>query len=69
MFSSILQADLASFDPVQAAFWLIGTALVYFFIRYSLGVTSETDINPVDLFLALLSGGPYDDLSSSDFSY
>jgi hypothetical protein len=69
MFTSILQADLVSVVPIQVAAWLFGAALIYFFIRYSLGGTTETDINPIDLFLALLSGEPYDTLSSSDYSF
>jgi len=69
MFTSILQADLVSVIPIQVAFWLFGAALFYFFIQYSLGGTAETDINPIDLFLALLSGEPYDALSSSDYSF
>jgi hypothetical protein len=69
MFPSILQADLVFVVPIQVAVWLFGVALIYFFIRYSLGGTAETDINPIDLFLALLSGEPYDILSSSDCSF
>jgi len=69
MFTSILQAELFSVVPIQAAVWLFATALIYFFIRYSQAGTAETDINPVDLFLALLSGGPYDTQPRSDFSF
>jgi hypothetical protein len=69
MFPSILQADLASVVPIQVAVWLFGAALFYFFIRYSQGGIAETDTNPVDLFLLLLSGEPYDTLSSSDYSF
>jgi hypothetical protein len=69
MFTSILQADLASVIPIQVAVCLFGAALFYFFIRYSLDGIAETDINPIDLFLALLSGEPYDTLSSSDCSF
>jgi len=69
MFASILQTDLVSAVPIQVAVWLFGAALFYFFIRYSLGGTAETDINPIDLFLALLSGEPGDTLPSSDFSF
>ena len=69
MFPSILQADLFAVVPIQVAVWLFGAALFYFFIRYSQGGTAETDINPIDLFLALLSGEPYDTLPSSDFSF
>jgi len=69
MFPSILQADLASVVPIQVAFWLFGAAIFYYFIQYSLGGTTETDINPIDLFLALLSGEPYDTLPSSDCSF
>jgi hypothetical protein len=69
MFPSILQADLVSVVPIQVAVWLFGAALIYFFIRYSQGGTAETDINPIDLFLALLSGEPYDILPSSDCSF
>jgi hypothetical protein len=68
MFPSIFQADLVSVVPIQVAVWLFGTALIYFFIRYSQGETAEADINPIDLFLALLSGGPYDTLPNSDCS-
>jgi len=68
MFPSILQADLVSVVPIQVAVWLFGIALFYFFIRYSQRGTAENDINPIDLFLALLSGEPYDALSSSDCS-
>jgi hypothetical protein len=69
MFTSILQADLVSVVPIQVAVWLFGAALFYFFIRYSQGGTAETDINPIDLFLALLSGESYDTLPSSDCSF
>jgi hypothetical protein len=69
MCPSIFQADLVSVVPIQVAVWLFGAALIYFFIRYSLGGTAETDINPIDLFLVLLSGEPYDTLSSSDCSF
>jgi len=69
MFPSILQADLASVDPIQVSAWLFGAALFYFFIRYTQGGTAETDINPIDLFLALLSGEPYDTLPGSDRSF
>ena len=69
MFPSILHADLVSVAPIQVAVWLFGAALFYFFIRYSQGGTAETDINPIDLFLALLSGEPYDTLPSSDYSF
>jgi len=69
MFTSILQADLVSVIPIQVAVWLFGAALFYFFIRYSQGGTAETDINPIDLFLALLSGEPYETLSSPDYSF
>jgi len=69
MFPSILQADLVSFVPIQVAVWLFGAALFYFFIRYSQSGTSEASINPIDLFLALLSGEPYDTVPSSDFSF
>jgi len=69
MFPSILQADLVSVVPIQVAAWLYGAALFYFFIRHSLDGTAETDINPIDLFLALLSGEPYDILPSSDCSF
>ena len=69
MFASILQTDLVSAVPIQVAAWLFGAALFYFFIRYSLGGTAETDINPIDLFLALLSGEPGNTLPSSDFSF
>jgi len=66
MFPSILQADLVSVIPI--AVWLFGAVLIYFFIRYSQRGTAETDINPIDLFLASLSGEPYDTPPSSDFS-
>ena len=66
MFPSILQAALVSVVPI--AVWLFGAALIYFFISYSQGGTEETEINPIDLFLALLSGEPYDIPRSSDFS-
>jgi len=69
MFSSILQADLVSVVPIQVAAWLYAAALFYFFIRYSQGGTAETDINPIDLFLALLSGEPYNIPPSSDYSF
>jgi hypothetical protein len=69
MLTSILQTNLVSVVPIQVAVWLFGAALFYFFIRYSQGGTAETDINPIDLFLALLSGEPYDTLSSSDCSF
>ena len=69
MFPSILQADLVAVVPIQVAFWLFGAALFYFFIRYAQGGAAETDINPIDLFLALLSGEPYDTLPSSDYSF
>ena len=69
MFPSILQTDLVSVILIHAAVWLIGTALIYFFIRYTQAETAETDINPIDLFLALLSGGSYDTLSSPDCSF
>jgi hypothetical protein len=69
MFPSILQADLVAVVPIQVAVWLFGAALFYFFIRYSQGGIEETDINPIDLFLALLSGEPYDTLPSSDCSF
>jgi hypothetical protein len=67
MFPSILQADLVAVAPIFV--WLFGAALIYFFIRYSQGGTAETDINPIDLFLALLSGEPYDTPPSSDYSF
>jgi hypothetical protein len=67
MFPSILQADLVALVPI--AVWLFGAALIYFFIRYSQGGTTETDINPIDLFLALLSGEPYDTLPNSDYPF
>jgi len=69
MFTSILQADLVSVVSIQVALWLFGATLFYFFIRYSQGGTAETDFNPIDLFLALLSGEPYDTLPSSDCSF
>ena len=69
MFTSILQADLAYVFSIQVAVCLFGAALFYFFIRYSQDRTEETDINPIDLFLALLSGEPYDTLPSSDYSF
>jgi hypothetical protein len=67
MFPSILQADLVAVVPIVV--WLFGAALIYFFIRYSQGGTAETDINPIDLFLALLSGEPYDTPPISDYSF
>jgi len=69
MFPSILQADLVAVVPIQIAVWLFGAAIFYFFIRYSQSGIAETDINPIDLFLALLSGEPYDTLPSSDCSF
>jgi len=69
MFPSIFHADVVSVVPIQVAVWLFGAAIFYFFIQYSLGGTTETDINPIDLFLALLSGEPYDTLPSSDCSF
>jgi hypothetical protein len=69
MFPSILQADLVSVLPIQVAIWLFGTALIYFFFRYSQGGTAETDHNPIVFFLASISGEPYDTLPSSDFSF
>ncbi len=69
MFPSIFHADVVSVVPIQVAVWLFGAALFYFFIRYSQGGIAETDINPIDLFLALLSGEPYDTLPSSDYSF
>jgi len=69
MFPSILQADLASVVPIQVAIWLFGTVLIFFIIRYSQSGTAGTDPNPIELFLALISGEPYDTLSSSDFSF
>ena len=69
MFHSILQADLASVIPIQVVVWLFGAALFYSFIRYSQDGTAETDINPINLFLALLSGELYDTLPSSDCSF
>jgi hypothetical protein len=69
MFPSILHSDVVSVVPIQVAVWLFGAALFYFFIRYSQGGAAETDTNPIDLFLALLSGEPYDTLPSSDCSF
>jgi len=69
MFPSILHADVVSVVPIQVAVWIFGAAIFYFFIQYSLGGTTETDINPIDLFLALLLGEPYDILPSSDCSF
>jgi len=69
MFPSILHADVVSVVPIQVAVWLFGAAIFCFFIQYSLGRTTETDINPIDLFLALLSGEPYETLPSSDYSF
>jgi hypothetical protein len=68
MFPSILHADVVSVIPIQVAVWLFGAAIFYFFIQYS-GGTTETDINPIELFLALLSGESYDTLPSSECSF
>jgi hypothetical protein len=62
MIPSIFQADLVSVVPIQITVWLFGVALFYLFILYSQGGTAEADMNPIDLFLALLSGEPYDAL-------
>ena len=59
MFPSILHADVVFVTNIQVAVWLFGAAIFYFFIQYSLGGTTETDINPIELFLALLSGVSY----------
>jgi len=69
MFPSILHADVVSVTNIQVAVWLFGAAIFYFFIQYSLGGTTETDINPIELFLALLSGESYDTLPSSECSF
>ena len=69
MFPSILQADLVSVVPIQIAIWLFGTALIYFLFWYSQAVTAGTDPNPIALFLASISGEPYDTLPGSDFSF
>ncbi len=66
MFPSILQTDLVSVLPIQVAIWIFGTALIYFFIRYSQSETAGSDLNPMELFLVLMSAEPYDSLSSSD---
>ena len=69
MFPSIFQADIVSVAPIMVAVWLFGATLFYFFIRYSQGGIAETDINPIDLFLALLSGEPYDIPPNPDFPF
>lgn len=69
MFASILDLALVSIDPIQVAVWLFGTVIFYCFIRYCQGATAETDINPVDLFLTLLSGEPFETLPGSDYSF
>ena len=69
MFASIFQTDLVSVVPIQVAIWLFGTALIYFLFRYSQAVTAGTDPNPIVLFLASISGEPYDTLPGSDFSF
>jgi len=69
MFNSIFQADLVSVISIQIALWLFGAALFYCFIRYTQSGTAETDINPVDLFLTLLSGEEYDTMPSADCSF
>jgi hypothetical protein len=69
MFSSIFNADVVSVFPIQVVVCLFGAVIFYFFLQYSLGRTTETDINPIELFLALLSGESYDTLPSSDSSF
>ena len=69
MFTSILQADLVSVISLLGAICLCGTLIICFFIEYSQCSTEETDVNPIDLFLALLAGEPYDTLPSPDSFY
>ncbi len=69
MFPSILQTDLVSVLPIQVAIWIFGTALIYFFIRYSQSETADNDLNPIELFLVLMSAEPYDSLSSSNSTF
>ena len=69
MFASIIQADLVSVVSIQVALWLFGTALIYSFFCYSQGRTTETDHNPIDLFLAVFSAEPYDTLTNPDYSF
>ena len=68
MLEPILQVDFICVALVQLVAWLCSMVLIYIFIRSSRAGAEDPEINPVDLFLALLSGESFGTLPNPSYS-